>query len=243
MLLRSIAFVVWVAVAASAVFWASHLFARPRSAPAQTVVAAPSTALRGDLVRLFGPDPVRQEAAAAEEPDVGDRFQLIGVVAPRGGGRQGVALIAVDGLAPRAVRVGAVVDGDLVLRKVEPRAAEVGPRDGGSATRLELPALPPPASGSLPAAAAPVKPVQPGRPPARPQVTTPAAMPLPGAPFVRPPAPGAAAPAMVAPTMAPFRAPEMPTPQPQPRALPQAAPAAAPAGTDAAEEGQGPVTR
>ncbi|XHS80034.1 hypothetical protein ACFJGW_08640 [Burkholderiaceae bacterium UC74_6] len=69
------------------------------------------------------------------------RFKLLGVVAPQAaqGSEAGVALITVDGV-PRAVRVGAIVDGDWKLVSVEKRAATIG-RDGAVTARLELPEI------------------------------------------------------------------------------------------------------
>lgn len=151
MFARWSAFLVWALVAATAVGWGLKLFTRPLSAPPQTVVAAPAATAGGDWTRLFGAAPAPVEVAQAAPPpdDERARFQLIGVVAPRPAAArsQGVALIAVDGKTPRAYRVGAVVDGDNVLQSVQPRAVSIGPRRGEAKVVLELPPLPPPATG------------------------------------------------------------------------------------------------
>lgn len=153
MFARLSAFVVWALVAAAAVAWGLKLTASPLSAPPQTVVAAPSAAPGGDWSRLFGaapPPPAELAAAdAPPPPPESSRFQLIGVVAPKSSSAvsQGVALIAVDGKTPRAYRVGAVIDGDQVLRAVQQRAVSIGPRRGEPTLTLELPPLPPPATG------------------------------------------------------------------------------------------------
>jgi general secretion pathway protein C len=66
------------------------------------------------------------------------RFVLSGVIAEPG--RQGAALIAVDGKAPKPYRVGSLVDGALLLQSVGPRRAELAPSmDGPAAFALELP--------------------------------------------------------------------------------------------------------
>lgn len=151
MFARWSAFLVWALVAASAVGWGLKLFTRPLSAPPQTVVAAPAAAAGGDWTRLFGAAPAPVEVAQAAPPPDEERarFQLIGVVAPRPAAArsQGVALIAIDGKTPRAYRVGAVVDGDNVLQSVQPRGVSIGPRRGETKVVLELPPMPPPATG------------------------------------------------------------------------------------------------
>lgn len=166
MFARLSAFVVWALVAAAAVAWGLKLAAKPLVAPAQTLLAAPAPAAGGDWSRLFGaaPPPPAEPAAAAAPlpPPESSRFQLIGVVAPRSSSAttQGVALIAVDGKAPRAYRVGAVIEGEQVLRSVQQRAVSIGPRRGEPTLTLELPPLPPPATGVPVAGGAPGGPVQ-----------------------------------------------------------------------------------
>lgn len=151
MLLRSLTFGVWALVAASAVAWGVKLTARPLPVPPGTAVATTTVASAADLTPLFGataPPPVVAAETAPPPPPESSRFQLIGVVAARHAARaQGVALIAVDGKTPRAYRVGAVVDGELVLQAVHARAATIGPRGGVALVSLELPPLPPPATG------------------------------------------------------------------------------------------------
>ena len=169
---RLSAFFVWAALAASAVFWGLRLGGTSPAAPPHTVPVADVTAPRADLSRLFG----AEEAPATEEapaPEASSRFHLLGVVAPKAAGGPGVALIAVEDKPARAFRVGAVVDGDLVLQAVQARGIELGPRGGAPAMRLELPPLPPPATGSLPA------------PPLN-GAAPPPAQPRPGAPLVPP---------------------------------------------------------
>jgi general secretion pathway protein C len=148
---RLAAFVTWALVAASAVYWALKLFVTPPAAPghAATVAAAP---LRGDLSRIFGTPPPDEAPAAAPAPAVASRFQLIGVAAPRAGAAgPGVALIAIDGKPARPYRVGALVDGDWHLQAISARGVRLGPAGGEPALSLELPPLPPPATGTLPA--------------------------------------------------------------------------------------------
>ena len=155
MLARVSAFVIWALVAASAVFWGLRLSVAAPQAPQNTVAVGDTGALRGDLARLLGAAPV-QLASAAPTPESASRFKLIGVMAPKAGkavvgGEHGVALIAVDGKPAKAFAVGARLDGELMLRSVSLRTASIAPASGESPFVLELPPLPPPATGTLPA--------------------------------------------------------------------------------------------
>jgi general secretion pathway protein C len=157
MLSRLAAFVIWAAVAASIVFWAMRLWATPIAAPAHGTVASTTSGFNGDLGRVFGVDapPTIAAMAAAPQAQADARFRLIGVVAPRAAAAsaEGLALIATEGRPPKAYRVGAAVDGDLVLLGVHSRGASLGPRGQPAQLALELPALPPPATGTLPGSA------------------------------------------------------------------------------------------
>jgi general secretion pathway protein C len=106
---------------------------------------------------LFGVDAPAAVAAApaVAQPLPDPRFRLIGVVAPRSAAArgEGVALIATEGKPPKAYRVGAAVDGELVLLAVHSRGASLGPRGQPAEVALDLPALPPPSTGTLPGAA------------------------------------------------------------------------------------------
>ena len=176
MSVRWVTFVVWAAVAALALFWGLKLVVKPAPAPALLQVADGSAAVRGDLTRLLGVDPVAPQPDAAAAPPVDARFNLLGVVSPRSpqAAREGVALIAVDGKPAKAFRVGAVIDGQTVLQSVEPRGAALGPRDGPSQIALRIAPPAPAAVGTLPSAmqpgqvqnfGAPPPPQRPGLPP------------------------------------------------------------------------------
>ena len=145
----------WALVAAGALFWCLRLFVSAPPVPPSTPVAANGPVVHGDLSRLLGADLQPQVAAAAAEPAPDARFQLIGVVTPRApsAAREGVALIAVDGKPAKAFRVGAVIDGQTVLKSVAARGAMLGPRDGAPQVTLNL--APPAAAaiGALPSLA------------------------------------------------------------------------------------------
>lgn len=216
MLARLCAFVIWAVVGAAAMFWILRLTAGSESLPAYAVAVDRTAPLRGDLTRLFGAGPL-QVVEVQAPVESASRYKLIGVMAPKGAaegeGRYGLALIAVDGKPPRAYPVGARVDGDVIVQAVSLRTAALGP-PGGKGTVLELPALPPAATGSLPPPGAgslpppgagtviapppapamrPVPPAlslppPPQAAPVVPAPTTPAPIPAPG---VSPPLPGA----------------------------------------------------
>ena len=137
-------------VAASALFWALRLFVAVTPVPANTTVAANGPLARSDLTRLLGADPPPPALAAEAPPDA--RFQLIGVVAARAlsAAAEGLALIAVDGKPPKAYRVGAVVDGQTILKSVAARGAQLGLRDGAVQVSLNLAPLQAAATGTLP---------------------------------------------------------------------------------------------
>ena len=157
---------------------------------------------KGDLSRVLGldvpPAPGRSSAdAAGGQPD--PRFRLIGVVAPRSAGApaDGLALIAIDGKPAKAYRVGTVVDGELVLQAVQRAARRCGPRGQPAQVDLQLPALPPPSTGTMPGPAGiapvpraglPVPPRLPSVPPLPQAVAPPDAVPEPAeSPADRPP--------------------------------------------------------
>ena len=194
MFARLSAFVIWSLVAASVVFWALRFGVQAPQAPAYAVPIDRAAPPRGDLTRLFGAAPV---LAVAEEarPEAPSRFRLIGVMAPKssiaqGTGAYGLALIAVDGKPARAFAVGARLDSDLVLQSVGLRTASLGSPQGARSVLLELPALPAPATGVLPApgAPAPAAPAPVMRPNSVPVPSVPPIM-APGVPQPMQPAP------------------------------------------------------
>lgn len=130
-------FFVWALVAASAAFWGIKIFAATRPVPpgaqAPQVVAA-----NGPMERLFGAVVVPTAAPPAQHPE-SERFQLVGVIAPPGATRGGLAIIALDGQPAHTWRVGAIVDGDTALLSVSKRGAEFGPPGGPTAFTLQLP--------------------------------------------------------------------------------------------------------
>lgn len=149
---RLTAFLVWLLVGGSAVFWGLRLFAKPLAMPASALPAGEGGSPRADLGRLLG-----ATAAQAAQPEVAasTRLRLLGVVAPRRAtaaeAGEGVALIEVDGVA-RTVRVGAVVDGELHLLRVDARSASLGLAGQAPSQTLQIQPQAAAATGSLPLA-------------------------------------------------------------------------------------------
>ena len=177
MLARLSAFVIWALIAATAVFWVLRLAVRAPVAPPHGV-AVGDVVVGDDLARLLGSPPAAEAAPVAAAPEAASRFRLLGIMAPKqsraNSDGAGVALIAVDGKPPRAYPVGAHLDGDLVLQSVTLRTVSIGSTQGAPPVVLEIPRLPPAATGSLPAFGSP--------PPAAPAPVPAAAPPFPGAP-------------------------------------------------------------
>ncbi|WP_205665227.1 hypothetical protein [Caldimonas tepidiphila] len=150
---RLTAFLVWALAAATAVFWGLRVFSQPLAVPAHAQPVAAAGGSPAAVERLFAPEP-SAAASAAAPPAASTRFKLLGVMAPREGGRGGVALISVDGQPPRAYRPGAEVGEGYVVQRLGQRSATLGPAGGGGdgGFTLELPPLPQPQTGTLPAA-------------------------------------------------------------------------------------------
>jgi general secretion pathway protein C len=189
-------FAIWAGVAASAALWGLRLFSPGQPVPAHATSVSGSQSLRGDPVLLLGRAKVPQ-AAPVVVPPAPARFKLIGVLAPRGAraAAEGLALIAIDDKPPKAYRVGAVVDGDLVLQRVRARGVDLGPR-GSDQPRMALqaPQLTPSAggAGSLPAQLPRTMPIVAPRMPPMQVQAPPAANPadLEGEPDAAPPSEG-----------------------------------------------------
>ncbi|MBX3621370.1 MAG: hypothetical protein KF891_15475 [Rhizobacter sp.] len=127
-----------------------RLLSRGEPVPANAVVVNMGSSARGDFSRLLGAEPVASVAAA---PQASSRFRLLGVMAAKPGPQgtaPGVALISIDGKPARAFAAGAHIEDQLVLQNVSLRTASIGVEQGPTSFVLEIPALPPPATGTLP---------------------------------------------------------------------------------------------
>lgn len=147
------AFSVWLLLGGSVAYWGLQLLARPLAMPASVMPAGDARPAQVDLGRLLGVS----APEAAPEPEVAPstRLRLLGVVAPKNAraaeAGEGVALIEVDGV-PRTVRVGAVVDGELRLLRVDARSASLGRVGQAPSQVLEIAPPSAPVTGSLPPA-------------------------------------------------------------------------------------------
>lgn len=185
MVTRFMTLMVWLLLGGSVAYWGLQLFARPLAMPASVLPAGETRSAQVDLSRLLGVTP--PEAAAEPEAPVSTRLRLLGVVAPRNPrdaqAGEGVALIEVDGV-PRTVRVGAAVDGELRLLRVDARSASLGLLGQAPSQVLQISPPAAPATGMLqPAVPSPV--VLGGNPNAGA-----AGVPLRAGPSVAPPMPG-----------------------------------------------------
>ena len=102
-----------------------------------TFVLPPDDPANDARVRIFTRS---HEMPFAGHPNVGTAYVLVGVLADRQQG--GAALIAIDGKAAKPYRVGATVDGQLIVQSVVGRRAVLATsRDGPAQMTLELPPL------------------------------------------------------------------------------------------------------
>ena len=149
---RVSAFIIWAAVAASIAYWGLRWLAPPTSVPNQAVTVGMGAGAHGDMRRLLvaAADAPNRGPEAGSAAALAGRIRLLGVVAPHDGSQMGgLALLSVDGKPPRAVGIGNAIDGNLVLQKVSQRQIELGPVGSPALVRLDLPALPPPATGTV----------------------------------------------------------------------------------------------
>jgi len=135
---------VWAALAGSLVFWGLRLGVRPAGLPPQVQTVATEQAVRGDVLRMLGSVPALGTPTPTA-PAAASRFKLVGAIVETGG--TGWAMLAVDDRPARVVRVGARVDGDWVLQSISAQQVAIGPAGAPAQVTLDLPRLPPPATG------------------------------------------------------------------------------------------------
>lgn len=150
---RIFALIIWAAVAASLAYWGLRWLARPTGVPANATPVSLESGTRGDPHRLLA-GPIKASGPTVDPSAatvLAGRLKLLGVVAPRHeGDAGGVALISIDGKPPKAFRTGGTIEGELVLQSLTQRGATIGPANGPATVTLDLPLLPPPATGQLP---------------------------------------------------------------------------------------------
>jgi general secretion pathway protein C len=182
---RIFALIIWAAVAASLAYWGLRWLARPTAVPAIATQVSMDGGAHGDLRRLLAGPPKPKNDVKKDTSAIAAliaRLKLLGVVAPRGEDDPGgVALLSLDGKPAKAVRRGDVIEGETVLLSLTQRSAGFGPQGGPVSGSLDIPQLPPPATGSMPPAAGAVVNALPGMAPVPGQ-----APPMGQAPGVRP---------------------------------------------------------
>lgn len=127
----------WLLAGLSAGYWI--LLAWGRSPVTAVTGAAPAVAVSdvASVARALGAVPAAPAAGQAPVAAAA-RYSLLGVADQSG--ELGSALIAIDGQAPRPYRVGAALDGGLVLQAVARRSVRLGPAlQGPSTVELSLP--------------------------------------------------------------------------------------------------------
>jgi general secretion pathway protein C len=139
--LRIATFALAALAAASAAFWVLQWTASaPAPASATLVSSAAGPVDPQAVARLLGGGQTGVVAAGGPTETRASRFKLTGVVAERHSG--GYAVIAIDGKPAQPYRVGAPVDGALVLHSVAPRSAALATGvDAPVSLTLELPPL------------------------------------------------------------------------------------------------------
>ncbi|MCU0941054.1 MAG: general secretion pathway protein C [Hydrogenophaga sp.] len=137
----------WLIAGLSIGYWVLHVLGRSPVTPVASGAVMATAPEPASLARVLGAPP---ELAASVQPvsapPLASRFQLIGVVADAADG--GAALIAVDGQPPRPYRVGASLDGGLVLQSVQRRSVRLAPSAQGTGQAIELSLPEPPATPS-----------------------------------------------------------------------------------------------
>ena len=133
--------VLWLAAGLSAGYWALQAVGQGPVTPLVASAAPTQAPETSAVARALGAMPAASVAAPGVPPvvDAASRYRLIGVVAS--GTDRGAALISVDGQAPKPYRVGALIEGGLVLKSLGARQARLAPATGaGNPIDLALPA-------------------------------------------------------------------------------------------------------
>ena len=121
--------------AASVVYWGLQLTTPPAS-PSTAALAAPGNVphdATASVARALG----HTVTAAVQVSATGSPLKLMGVIASASG--QGSALIATDGQAPKAYRVGQAVQDGLILTALTPRQAIL--KSASQQLQLDLPGV------------------------------------------------------------------------------------------------------
>ena len=137
---RIVTFAISALAAASMVYWGLKIWGLSAPAvPFAALVEHRPAASSQAIARALGGGMAQVSTASTAAP-AASRYNLVGVVAGRL--RAGAALISVDGQDAKPVRVGTLVDNDMVLESVSGRQAVLSSSTGTSEKlTLELPEL------------------------------------------------------------------------------------------------------
>ena len=116
---RIVTFVVSALAAASVAYWSLKAWAGPVSLAAPAVVQPTASFNSQAIAQALGAGGAPAMATAA--PAAASRYGLVGVVASLA--QAGAALISVDGQEAKPVRVGTLVDNEMLLESVSGRQA------------------------------------------------------------------------------------------------------------------------
>lgn len=123
--------VLWLAAGLSAGYWVLQAMGRGPVTPVPATALAPRDVDASQVARVLGAVPAAVQAAEVVAP-AASRYRLLGVAAV--GTQLGAALIAVDTQPPVPYRVGAEIEGGLVLQAVTAQEVRLGPAKDGPAT-------------------------------------------------------------------------------------------------------------
>ena len=118
---RIVTFVVSALAAASVAYWGLKAWTPPVSIAAPAVAQHTAAFNSQAIAQALGGEGAPVAALATAAPAAVSRYGLVGVVASRA--RAGAALISVDGQEAKPVRVGTLVDNEMVLESVNGRQA------------------------------------------------------------------------------------------------------------------------
>jgi general secretion pathway protein C len=137
---RIVTFAISALAAASVVYWGLKVWGLSTPAVSSAVLVEQMPAASSQsIARALGGGMAPAATVSAAAP-AASRYSLVGVVAGRI--RAGAALISVDGQEAKPVRVGTLVDNDMVLESVNGRQAVLSSSTGSPARlTLEMPAL------------------------------------------------------------------------------------------------------
>ena len=138
---RIVTFVISALAAASVVQWSFKVWGLSTPAVPSAALVEPAPPANPQAVaRALGGGLAPAPTVALNAVPAGSRYNLVGVVAGRI--RAGAALISVDGQEAKPVRVGSLVDNEMVLESVNGRQAILASSAGGpEKLTLEMPQL------------------------------------------------------------------------------------------------------